>query len=119
MTRGGGTGDRPGTGAATGAETTRHAERGADVLRIDDRGLMQHVVDTVVFGAASELCSMLPAGPYPLAVMRSSRDSDVALLRRGVRIAAIYQAESARSPDMLRYLAGFVAAGAQVRSPAG
>ena len=76
---------------------------------------MQRVVDTVVFGAASEICSMLPAGPYSLTVMRSSWDGDVALLRRGVRIAAIYQAESARSPDMLRYLAEFAAEGAQVR----
>jgi len=76
---------------------------------------MQRVVDTVVFGAATELCSMLPAGPYSLAVMRSSWDGDAALLRRGVRIAAIYQAESARSPDMLRYLAEFADAGAKLR----
>jgi hypothetical protein len=85
------------------------------VDRIEERASMQRIVDTVVFGAAREVCSMLPAGPYSLPVMRSSWDGDVALLRRGVTIAAIYQAESARSPDMLGYLAEFAAAGAQVR----
>jgi hypothetical protein len=83
--------------------------------RIEDRSPMQRIVDTVVFGASSELCSMLPAGPWSPSVMRSSWEGDVALLRRGVTIAAIYQAESARTPEMLRYLAEFAQAGAKVR----
>jgi len=58
---------------------------------------------------------MLPAGPYSPSVMRSSWEGDVALLRRGVTIAAIYPAESARTPEMLRYLAEFAKAGAKVR----
>ena len=59
------------------------------VERIEDRSSMQRIVDTVVFGASSELCSMLPAGPWSPSVMRSSWEGDVALLRRGVTIAAI------------------------------
>ena len=72
------------------------------VERIKDRSSMQRIVDTVVFGANNELCSRLPVGPYSPAVMRSSWEGDVELLRRGVTIAAIYQAESARTPEMLR-----------------
>lgn len=100
----------PGSGAAD-----RPVQGGVGVERITDRAAMQRVVETVVFDARSEVCSMLPAGPYSISVMRSSWDGDLALLRRGVVISALYQAEATRTPDMLRYLAEFVAAGARVR----
>lgn len=85
------------------------------VERVEDRSSTQRIVDTVVFGVSRELCSRLRAGPYSPSVMRSSWEGDVALLRRGVTIAAVYQAESARTPEMLRYLADLAQAGAKVR----
>lgn len=88
---------------------------GVGVQRIDDRETMQRVVDAVVFDAQREVCSMLPAGPYSIPVMRSSWDGDIALLRRGVTLCALYQAESTRTPEMLHYLSEFAAAGARVR----
>ena len=62
-----------------------------------------------------EALTTLPGGPYSLDYLRSSWDEDVAVMRRGVAIRVLYQADAARAPDVLRYLVEFAAEGAEVR----
>jgi hypothetical protein len=45
----------------------------------------------------------------------NSWDSDTAMIKRGISMPVIYQSDAARKPEVLRYLADFVAAGAKVR----
>jgi len=88
---------------------------GVDVERIEDLRTVHRIVDDLVSGAKREACSTLPAGPYPIEMLRSSWDKDLQVLRSGVAVPVIYQADAARRPDVLRYLSEFAAAGAQVR----
>lgn len=85
------------------------------VERVNDPEIMHELVTREIGQAKYEICSTLPAGPYPVEVLRSSWDTDVSLLRAGVAGAVIYQADAVRTPDVLRYLTDFVAAGAKVR----
>lgn len=73
------------------------------------------VLMSLVANARHEVFSLLPGGTYSPDVMRLSWDDDVALVRRGVECRAIYQADSTRTPDMLRYLGDFVRVGVKVR----
>ena len=85
------------------------------VERINDPAVMRTVIAQEIGQAKHEVCSTLPAGPYPVEVLRSSWDSDVNLLRGGLTGAVIYQADAVRTPEVLRYLTEFAAAGAKVR----
>lgn len=85
------------------------------VERIEDPLQMRDLLEQAVLGARREACSTLPAGPYPLEMLRSSWDTDLAVIKSGVSVPVIYQADAARPPVMLRYLAEFAAAGARVR----
>ena len=73
------------------------------------------VLMSLVASAKHEVFSLLPGGTYSPNVMRSSWDDDIALVRRGVECRAIYQADSTRTPEMLRYLGDFVREGGKVR----
>ena len=92
------------------------AQRGAvGVERFDDRAEVIELIEQTTAGVKRELCSTLPAGPYPLSMLMNSWDSDTAMIRRGISMPVIYQSDAARKPEVLRYLADFVAAGAKVR----
>lgn len=92
------------------------AQRGAvGVERFDDRGEVIALIEQTTAGVKRELCSTLPAGPYPLSMLMNSWDSDTAMINRGISMPVIYQSDAARKPEVLRYLADFVAAGAKVR----
>lgn len=93
----------------------RAGNREVDVVRIDDRATVLDALGKIAADTRQEVCSTLPGGPYSLDYLRSSWDEDVAVLRRGVAIYAIYQADAARDPAVLRYLTEFTAVGAQVR----
>lgn len=108
-------GGAPGESERQLIERASRSDSGVKVERIDDSQTMQRLVEQLVPATRSEVCSTLPAGPYPLAMLKSSWDQDIALLRSGVAIPAIYQADAARTPDVLRYLTDFAAAGAKVR----
>ena len=54
-----------------------------------------------------EALTTLPGGCYSPDYLRSSWDEDVAVMRRGVNIRALYQADAARTPEVLRYLVEF------------
>ena len=97
------------------ASIARRSTGQVGVERIADRDEMRAIVDHVVLGARHEVCSMLPAGPYPIQVMRSSWANDVSLLRRGVSSCALYQADATQTPEMLGYLSEFARQGAAVR----
>jgi DNA-binding CsgD family transcriptional regulator len=84
------------------------------VRRVSDVDELTDILNTAVH-VAREGCSMLPAGPYPIEVMRSSWDMDIASIRRGTALRCLYQADATRTPEMLRYLGEFAGAGAQVR----
>ncbi len=84
------------------------------VRRVFDVAELNEILTTAVL-AAREGCSMLPAGPYPIEVMRSSWDVDLASIRRGTTLRCLYQADATRTPEMLHYLGDFARAGAQVR----
>lgn len=62
-----------------------------------------------------EELSVLPDQPFDVTDLRSSWDSDLELLDRGVECRCIYPALAARRPDVMEYLAEFVARGAKVR----
>ncbi len=72
-------------------------------------------LQTLLTGVRREALSMLPAGPYPIEVMRSSWEPDLEIIGRGVAVRVLYQADATRTPEMLRYLGEFVTAGAHVR----
>ena len=82
--------------------------------RISDVAELSEILTSAVL-AAREGCSMLPAGPYPIEVMRSSWDMDIASIQRGTTLRCLYQADATRTPEILRYLGDFARAGAQVR----
>lgn len=84
------------------------------VRRVSDVEELSEILTTAVH-AAGEGCSMLPAGPYPIEVMRSSWDMDIASIQRGTTLRCLYQADTTRTPEILRYLGDFALAGAQVR----
>ena len=88
--------------------------REVGVRRVYDLGEIRDILDTAIQGAR-EACSMLPAGPYPIEVMRSSWETEVASIRRGTTLRGLYQADATRTPEMLHYLGEFARAGAQVR----
>jgi len=87
----------------------------AAVRRIDDREEAVATIVELVKGATREALSALPAGPYRVGVLRSSWESDLAALRSGLRVLALYQADSARQAEVLSYLTEFAAAGAHIR----
>ena len=95
----------------------RADRRGGEVgvERINDPAVMRKLVAHEISHAKHEICSTLPAGPYPVEVLRSSWEADVSLLNAGVMGAIIYQADAVRTPEVLRYLTEFAAAGAKVR----
>lgn len=88
---------------------------GAAVLRVDDRDEAVALIVDMVANTKREGLSALPAGPYPIEVLRSSWESDVAALRSGIRVLALYQADAVRQAEVLSYLTEFAAAGAQIR----
>jgi len=93
------------------------AQRGAvGVERFDDRAEVIELIERTTAGVKRELCSTLPAGPYPLTMLMNSWDCDTAVIKRGISMPVIYQSDAARKPEVLRYLADFVAAGAKVRA---
>ena len=100
---------------AEAALIERAGNRQVDVVRVDDRAVLLEALGKIAADTRQEVCSTLPGGPYGLDYLRSSWDDDVAVLRRGVAIFAIYQADAAREPAVLRYLTEFTAVGAQVR----
>ena len=85
------------------------------VVRVEDRDLLRDLVMEASGAARREVCGALPGGPYPAAMMRQSWEEDVALLERGVTAYLLYQADAVRTPDLLRYLSEFVAAGVNAR----
>jgi hypothetical protein len=93
----------------------RANRREVDVVRIEDRSTAREVLGQMAANTRQEVCSTLPGGPYTVEHLRSSWAHDVGVLRRGVAIHAIYQADAARDPAVLRYLTEFTAEGAQVR----
>lgn len=96
-------------------ERANQSAAGVLVERVDDPAAMREFTAELIAGTRREVCSTLPAGPYPLSMLRSSWASDTALLTAGVSVPVIYQADAARAPDVLRYLTEFAAAGAKVR----
>jgi hypothetical protein len=96
-------------------ERASRSAAGVGVERIDDVATMRAQVAQLEATTRREVCSTLPAGPYPLSMLMSSWEPDIALLDAGVSIPVIYQADAARAPDVLRYLTDFAAAGAKVR----
>ena len=84
------------------------------IRRVTDRDELLSIIDGGV-RHAREGCSMLPGGPYPMNVMRSSWDDELEAIRRGTNLRSLYQADATRTPEMLRYLGEFARAGAQVR----
>ncbi|MET3804805.1 hypothetical protein ABIB25_001801 [Nakamurella sp. UYEF19] len=88
---------------------------GVGVDRIDDSQAMRSLLTELIAGTRREVCSTLLAGPYPLSMLMSSWQSDIALLRSGVPTPVIYEAGAARAPGVLRYLTEVAAAGAKVR----
>jgi len=92
------------------------AERGSvGVERFDDRDDVIALIEQTTARVKRELCSTLPAGPYPLSMLMNSWDTDTAMIKRGISMPVIYQSDAARKPEVLHYLADFVAAGAKVR----
>ncbi|GIG29776.1 helix-turn-helix transcriptional regulator [Cellulomonas marina] len=89
------------------------AERGS-ILRYDDGAALGARLEQEAAGAR-RIWSALPGGHYDVGTLRSSWDEDVALIRAGRGGPVIYQADSVRRPEVLRYLTEFAAAGAQVR----
>ena len=85
------------------------------VLRIDDRETILDLLSTVAAQTRHEVCTALPGGPYDPGYLRGSWDKDIGALRRGVDIRGLYQADAARSPEVLRFMTEFVAQGAKVR----
>lgn len=85
------------------------------VLRVDNRDEVRRLIERASASVKREVCSTLPAGPYPLRMLVSSWDSDTSMIRRGISLPVIYQADAARRPEVLHYLSEFVAAGARVR----
>lgn len=85
------------------------------VRRVDDGAQMRVIMREIADRTRREALTTLPGGPYSLDYLRSSWDEDVAVLRRGVVIRALYQADAARAPDVLSYLVEFAAEGAEVR----
>lgn len=83
--------------------------------RVEDRGRLRDLLGRIAENTRVEVLSALPGGPYRVESLRGSWDQDVGALRRGVALRAIYQADAARSPDVLRYLTDFAGQGAQVR----
>lgn len=85
------------------------------VVRVEDPETIAAVMNVVATDTKREVFSTLPGGPYSVDYLRSSWDEDVRVLRRGVAIRAIYQADAVRTPEVLRYLTEFAAVGAKVR----
>jgi len=85
------------------------------VRHIDDSAEMSGIMREIAARTRLEALTTLPGGPYSLDYLRSSWDEDVAVMRRGVKIRALYQADAARAPEVLRYLVEFAAEGAEVR----
>ncbi len=85
------------------------------VRHVDDPAEMRVIMREIAAQTRVEALTTLPGGPYSLDYLRSSWDEDIAVMRRGVTIRALYQADAARLPDVLRYLVEFAAEGAEVR----
>lgn len=88
---------------------------GVGVKRIDDPEEMERWVEQQWASLRSEVCSVLPAGPYPLEVLRGSWNQDTALLSRGVQLKIAYQADAVRTPPMMQYVSDLAAVGAEIR----
>ena len=102
-------------GETAAALIARAGDAGVGVVRIEDRDTIAELMVSLTVATTNEIWSTLPGGPYRPDMLRSSWDEDTGLLRRGVACRAVYQADSARSPEVLRYLTEFAAEGAQVR----
>lgn len=85
------------------------------IRHIDNPAEMSAIMREIAARTRREALTTLPGGPYSLDYLRSSWDEDLAVMRRGVKIRALYQADAARAPDVLRYLVEFAAEGAEVR----
>ncbi len=109
--------------AATGSTTTeqdliaRAAEMnvGVGVMRIDNGEDMQRWVDQHICAVRQEVWSILPSGPYPLDVLRSSWDGDTNLIARGVKLKIVYQSDAVRTPPMMQYVSDLASVGADIR----
>jgi DNA-binding CsgD family transcriptional regulator len=96
-------------------ERVNRSAAGVLVERVDDADAMRRFAVDLIAHTRREVCSTLPAGPYPLSMLMSSWASDTALLKAGVSVPVVYQSDAARAPEVLRYLTDFAAAGAKVR----
>lgn len=85
------------------------------VRRIEDPDEMQYWVAQHWATTRRELCSTLPAGPYPLEVLQRSWKDDTELIARGVVARAIYQSDAVRTPAMMQYLSDLASVGGNVR----
>ena len=94
---------------------TQGGSAGPAVERLEDRQAAVDAIAGVVAGARKEALSTLPGGPYPVEVLRSSWETDLKVLRSGVRVLVIYQADAVRQAGVLTYLTEFARAGARIR----
>lgn len=105
------------TGRESESELVARAEEASGdvgIRRVSDRDELLSIIEDATRNAR-EGCSMLPGGPYPMHVMRSSWDDEVTAIARGTNLRSLYQADATRTPEVLRYLGEFARAGAQVR----
>lgn len=85
------------------------------VERVEDRAAAVEAIAAIVSSARVEALSTLPGGPYPVGVLRSSWETDLEVLRSGVHVLVIYQADAVREAGVLTYLTEFARAGARIR----
>lgn len=85
------------------------------VKRVDDPAEMGQRIGEQLSSVRREVASLLPAGPYPVEVMRSSWDQDTALLNNGVALKVMYQADAVRTPPMMQYVSDLASVGANIR----
>ena len=88
---------------------------GVGVMRIDNGEDMQRWFDQHMASVRQGLWSLLPSGPYPLDILRSSWDSDTNVMARGVQLKIIYQADAVRTPPMMQYVSDLASVGAEIR----
>lgn len=88
---------------------------GVGVMKIDDPDEMQHWVGLHWSSVRKEVCSVLPAGPYSVEVMRRSWDQDTEMIGRGISLRVMYQADAVRTPPMMQYVSDLASVGANIR----
>ncbi|WP_129336376.1 helix-turn-helix transcriptional regulator [Cellulomonas endophytica] len=105
----------PVLGGEAEARRIRSAAARGSILRYDDLEALSVRLEDEARGARRSIWSALPGGQYDVTTLRSSWEDDVALISSGRAGPVVYQADSVRRPEVMRYLTEFAAAGAQVR----